>query len=508
MKNKAFTLTELIAVIVIIGLILLTAVPAVYKLLTDNKNEKYEYYYKTVQEASEVYARANKDTLGNSLATGCTTTTVTKLVDEGFLKAYNKDDETVIDSQIIINNNYGKFSFDIYLKIGKGSTISYEKGEKKSTTSCTSYDPGLNSSLVAKLKNKYDTDGYITSNDNYVYYSGKLWRAIWLDKTKEQVKLVTDEIVGIIPFGSNNQFKNSYIEHWLNEYFLNSLYNPNKYLSNFNWGNSSTKKVGLISTTDIDKITYLSATPYNWTLTANGSDNVYLNDKSSKSYSSSYGVKPTIMLKSGIKAVVGTGTLSKPYQLEGNKIEAQANKKLNTRYSGEYVKINNDLYRIVNVIDNRTKLITAKEEDICDYKEFDEIYDEQSKTYKGLEINSFSELVTKGDWYLGDSSTSINYVLGNVNTNIKTFEVGVPMYGEIVYFTKKDIRNAFWTLTSISGEDNKMIGINPSGEINTINDKDMEAVCIKYLLYIKDEVTIIKGSGTESDPFVIKEAAE
>ena len=499
-KNRAFTLTELIAVIVIIGLILLTAVPAVYKLLLDNKNEKYEYYYKMVKEASEVYANTQKDLLGNSLNQGCISITVNDLVSGGFLKPYNKDGETVSDSQIIISNNYGSITFDIYLKIG-----TFEKGEKKTGYSCSGYI--LNNTLFETLKSndnsKPDDKGYITGTDNYIWYSGKLWRAIFVKNNK--VELVTDKIVGVVPFGDSSQFKDSYVEKWLNEYFLNTLYNPSKYLTTYNWmyrgtSYSSSKKVGLISKNDIDNVSYLNDSSYNWSLTYKDGSNVYINNGNTVSYSSVYGVRPAIFLKENVRIAGGTGTVLNPYQLEGNKIEAIENKKLNTRYSGEYVSINNKKYRIVDVLEGKTKLITV---DSYDNKTMDDIFDNKELIYKGLDTTSFSTLLTKGDFYLGDSSNSINYVFGNVNTNIKALNLGIPTYGELVYFTSLDINKEFWTLTADYSDSSKMVGITADGRKTIIGRESTKSV--KYLLFIDENVTIKSGKGIENEPFVIEE---
>ena len=71
MKNKGFTLIELIAVVVIMGMILLIVFPATSRLIRSNENKKYDNYYDAVQEQLELYARTRRDELGGIKGSGC-----------------------------------------------------------------------------------------------------------------------------------------------------------------------------------------------------------------------------------------------------------------------------------------------------------------------------------------------------------------------------------------------------------------------------------------------------
>ena len=55
MKKNGFTLTEMIAVIVIIGLIILVAIPVSQNLMANNKEDKYKLYVETVEKAIYTY---------------------------------------------------------------------------------------------------------------------------------------------------------------------------------------------------------------------------------------------------------------------------------------------------------------------------------------------------------------------------------------------------------------------------------------------------------------------
>ena len=512
MNKKGFTLAELIAVIVIVGLILLTAVPAVYKLLSNNKNQKYEYYYKMVEEAAYAYANTMKDDLGNSLSSGCINITVDKLVSYNFLKRYNINNETVSDSQVIINNNKGTITVDIYLKIGN-----YTMGEKKNDVDSTCVN-----NVVSKKNNLYDvfkninaiaSDGYVTIQKNYVWYSGKLWRAIWADSKKEYVKLVSSEIISTVPFmQSQNNFKYSYVESWLNEYFLSSLYNPNKYLVTYNWeyrkGMYSAKKVGLTSKKDLEKESYLTGTF--WTLTPTDDNKLYCSATASCANNTINGIRPAIYIKSTVNVIDGTdytGSKERPYQLEGNETKERSNELLNTRYSGEYVKGKNNKYRIVSVNSEVVKLISVEERPLkalqgVDYTLSSEIYNDIDSCAK----DDFSNLLIPGDWYFGEKNDyhTRNYVLGGgINSNIRSLKIGLPMYTEL-FANNESNTYCLWTLTRENNTDTKMITLK-NNKTSSLVTNDTNKCKYKYMVYIEGNTKILSGNGTLNNPFTIFE---
>ena len=91
MKKKGFTLIELIAVIVIMGLLLLIVLPATTRLMKENKNKKYDEYYNLIEKAALLYADSRKDDLGGVNASGCIDTSVEFLVKNKYLKEFDED---------------------------------------------------------------------------------------------------------------------------------------------------------------------------------------------------------------------------------------------------------------------------------------------------------------------------------------------------------------------------------------------------------------------------------
>ena len=245
---------------------------------------------------------------------------------------------------------------------------------------------------------------FITGTDpnNYIWHSGKLWRAVSIDPSDNSVKLVTQWNISAIPynFSGNTSFKGSYMEQWLNDTsidgFLENLREPDKFIKicNATMTTDTTKPakttmitdtVGLLNiyeytmnykNTDYQKA-YLNNGLYWWTLTPYDGSTVryvyYVCDNYYNNSTNSYGCRPSINLKSTVKIIDGDGTSDNPYKLEVDN-DSPTGALLSTRYSGEYISFGtgeNNLYRIVsheNGTGNKiTSTITLKENEIFKY---------------------------------------------------------------------------------------------------------------------------------------------
>ncbi len=239
-------------------------------------------------------------------------------------------------------------------------------------------------------ENQYD-DGvatFITGEDpnNYIWYSGKLWRAVSVNNEAKTVKLVTQWNISAINYSSGStDFAGSYMEEWLNDTtvdgFLGNLRNYENFIvTDARWdatqdnrelgsitrpdeSTSVTSAVGLLNMYEYQSSYYgttysngyLNNGLYWWTLTPYSTS--YVRDVSSDGYTDIYnpsdaiGVRPSINLKSNVKIVDGDGTEENPYRLEGDNDNSLSGTLLNTRYSGEYIRFGNNennLYRIVS----------------------------------------------------------------------------------------------------------------------------------------------------------------
>ena len=273
----------------------------------------------------------------------------------------------------------------------------------------------VNNPSDTSCKTKVEEDGitYISGtkdciNFNYVWYSGKLWRitAINPDGT---MKMITDDVITNVSYGNDFNFYDtskkgdttytgSYIYQFLNEDFLDTLYNYSNIITLDNTWNTSTvttienkiPTTSLINNTSIGKNTpvgllnsyeyylsykntsyssgYLNVGYYWRLLNPYSSSNVwsvgYSGYGSYSNPSDAYGARPSINLKSNIQLSGGSGTKDDPYTISGDKEQPTINTTLlNTRTIGEYVVFDEDgdtstkeLYRIVEIEDGKVKL--------------------------------------------------------------------------------------------------------------------------------------------------------
>ncbi len=233
--------------------------------------------------------------------------------------------------------------------------------------------------LASNLGNgsTYDdgVDIFITGEDpnNYIWYSGKLWRAVSVNNEAKTTKLVTQWDISTInydddSYDDSSAFAGSYMEEWLNDTtvdgFLGNLREPDKFIvTDAKWdatiddrvlGNITrpngttivTDTVGLLNLYEYQMsytgTTYSNGylnnglywwvlTPYRtfrvWSVNYNGGANLDLS-----SYAN--GVRPSINLKSSVRIVDGDGTIDNPYRLNGDNDTNLSGTLLNTRYSG------------------------------------------------------------------------------------------------------------------------------------------------------------------------------
>ncbi|HIS38058.1 MAG TPA: hypothetical protein IAB45_00910 [Candidatus Onthousia faecavium] len=239
---------------------------------------------------------------------------------------------------------------------------------------------------------------FITGTDpnNYIWYSGKLWRAVSIDTSDNSVKLVTQWNISAIPYNEedNTAFAGSYMEEWLNDTSVDGFLGNLRDYENFIKLDSVWNATLTTSTSKPAETTMVEApvgllNVYEYTMSYSGTtiSNGYLNNGLSwwsvtpstlstvryvdyrgsvfnESPSYVYGVRPSINLKSSVKIVEGDGTADNPYRLSGDNDTNLSGTMLNTRYSGEYVRFGsgeNNLYRIVSHENGMGTKITSAE---------------------------------------------------------------------------------------------------------------------------------------------------
>ncbi len=416
-------------------------------------------------------------------------------------------------------------------------------------------------------ENQFDdgVDTFITGEDpnNYIWYSGKLWRAVSVNNEVKTTKLVTQWDISVISYDNDSSaFEGSYMEEWLNDTtvdgFLGNLREPGKFIvtdsvwdttEDFNGLGSITRPDGTTTVTApvglLNVYEYQSSyhgTTYSngylnngliwWTLTQVGEDLRIIIDHGIMYMNApidSYGVRPSINLKSDVKIVDGDGTIDNPYRLEGDNDSNLSGTLLNTRYSGEYIRFGNDennLYRIVSHENGTgTKIVSAeplKNSDTFITSAFGDTVTFSSTNTIGTFLNgdyltsyvdsTYSDMIEDSTtWYLGTVGSGTSYklakytdVTGNTATsNVTQAKVGLLRMGELMagQFDRYANNLTYWMLTPYSASHMRVVYYNGDGYYYFVPN---DTYGIRPSLNLKSNVVITGGNGTKNNPFQIE----
>ena len=413
--------------------------------------------------------------------------------------------------------------------------------------------------------NTYDdgVDTFTTGQypNNYIWYSGKLWRAVSVNNEEKTVKLVTQWNISTISYDNDSSaFAGSYMEEWLNDTtvdgFLGNLREPEKFIKidskwNASMMNDISKPpseeeggtivedaVGLLNVYEYvmsgDNGSYSVNDLYWWTLTPYDANSLWrmrddgLKQQSSLDYSCN-GVRPAINLKTDVKIVDGDGTIDNPYRLEGDNDTNLEGTLLNTRYSGEYISFGageNNLYIIVShETDKLTKITSA--EPLKENENYKKLAFGNNSTFSttstmGLFLNgeylTSSNYITNeqasmieenSTWYLGTVTDKQSYKLAKyTDENMAGYaqstkaKVGLLRYGELTtgQFDSFNNNSDYWTLSPADKTNawyEKELG-NMSANYGTSNTRG-----IRPALNLKSNVIITGGDGTLQNPFTL-----
>ena len=413
-----------------------------------------------------------------------------------------------------------------------------------------------------------DIDGtryvYGQTEDNYLWYSGKLWRIVSINGDGS-VKLVTQGNMTTLAWdtsSTNTDYSTSQIHTWLNNEFLPTLYDVNNLLVDSTWdyttyvSGTATKvepvnyveneKVGLLTIYDYYKAgsssSFLNNGYHWWTMSphTDGSRVWYVySDGTAYSLSptSTRGVRPSVNLKSDIQIMGGSGTKSNPYVIGGDKDTGVNSELLSNRISGEYVNFNDVLYRIVGTEEINGQTLTKIT--MADYslnknslttslafgasssqRIFSPTYgiglyleewyqaDSTSETYATTYIkDNYKAMIAtateeKVEWYTGPTSgIDIDYTLSKQGTPVSA-TIGLGYYGEM-------FSSQFGDGYSSSTNTWLMTIYSSSGVWNVYydgsayNSSPTSSRGVRPSMYLKSDVKIADGFGMPHDPYIL-----
>ena len=432
----------------------------------------------------------------------------------------------------------------------------FEIVKKETVADYVLADPGPNGDTY---DDGYDT--FITGEDpnNYIWYSGKLWRAVSVNNEAKTTKLVTQWDISAITYSSRSTaFAGSYMEDWLNDTtvdgFLGNLRDYENFIvTDAKWNatrtTSSSKPpettivedaVGLLNYYEYvtsyrganSSTGYLNNGLYWWTLTPYSSSSVRIvhtdGRASTDSPSNARGMRPSINLKSSVKIVDGDGTVDNPYRLNGDNDTNLSGSVLSSRYSGEYIKFGNDennLYRIVSHENGTgTKIVSA--EPLKSSGEFITMNFGSTATFsstntigtflKGDYLTSYVDstyidmIEDSTTWYLGTVGSGSSYSYKNakytdasgtaITSNVAEAKVGLLRFGELMsgQFDRYGNNTHYWTLTPYSSSSVRYVDYIGYGNNNSPSSFSFG---VRPSVNLKSNVQIVNGDGTLNSPF-------
>ena len=483
------------------------------------------------------------------------------------LTSIGSNPNRILDSGTIEGKGTNEYSLNLWITDEVDGNYSDQVFSGKLRVEVSQERPTVAETLLANIPkdNLYDDgiDTFITGEDpnNYIWYSGKLWRAVSVNNEAKTTKLVTQWNISAVPYSSvNATFEGSYMEEWLNDTtvdgFLGNLRDyknfividavwdatmDNRELGSITRPNGTTtvsKAVGLLNIYEYQSSYhgttyengYLNNRLSSWTITPYSPTRVFYvyhnGNVDTNEYWNAAGVRPSINLKTNVKIVDGDGTIGNPYRLAGDNDTNLSGTKLNTRYSGEYITFGvgeNTLYRIVSH-ENGTGTKITSADPLKDNERFKTmnfgntilfsntntigifLNGEYLTSYVGNDyINMIEDNTT---WYLGTVGRATSYKLAKyTDTSMSEYaikteaKVGLLRLGELMagQFDSSGYTKNYWTLTPYSTS--IMRYVNVYSYANFYEPSAMYG--IRPSLNLKSNVIITSGAGTKSDPFVL-----
>ena len=339
------------------------------------------------------------------------------------------------------------------------------------------------------------------SNDNYLYYLGRMWRIVGIDKDGN-IKLITDEVQTTLPYNINDKFDESDINTWLN-------INDNEYSGIFEKSLKGTVNIvkqndnvsSLLTKKEYERLGKNSFVIDNnnfWIVDEESNKILYVNNKGeikedNEDYDT-YAVKPTIVISNQILYTSGNGTIDNPYIIDNSVKE-----KITDAYVGEYLNYGGYTFRIIDVNDISVKVALDGYIDTNEYSysKYDNTFSIRegigyylnNEFYNSLANNNY---IIDSKYYTGSYSYNDNY--SYLNTYLDKVDAKVGLYKIGDFFITS--YNEYSTLTPSEASKQTIYVINKNRKL--FADLIDSAYKVRPVLLF-----IIEGNGTKEKPFEI-----
>ena len=556
--KKAFTLVELLGVIIVLAVISLIVFPIVDKSIKTSKEDSLNSIIKTIEKAAQEYVV--REHMGY-------TTSYDKVdLDELIATGYLKDN--------IINpvTNEKMNGCVIYKWQSEYNQYQYEYDEECHmennliSTLLEQYKEGETTGLV---KDAYNPNLYYYKGtneqvaNNFLWYGGHQWRVLEFDTEANTITLITQQpLTAIQPasvvWESKDAYESSYINTWLNDYFWNSLNSSiqsNIQTSTFNIGIytdvdeiTTTQRVGLLDEDQYKRAgeadSFLDIKNNFWLGNRSSSSNVrYVYNHGStgingnligSSVSDTFGVRAVIKI-SDITITGGDGTLTSNYKTDDkatNTNNVQVGEYINVPYSGNDNACGDDnmcTFRVVSKDDDSIKVVLngllpneSKYGSSSTISTSHTIYTSLSTFAEG--ISDTYRYTGNKTFYIGDypyvSGTGQNYKA--VQDETLEASIGLPTVGEM--FSGNDIdlsTSSTKTFVDVGTIENSTVSsyywmmnrFNSSRVRFVRNDGNLNyfspsiALGVRAVIYLKSgtsAITFTGGEGTPQSPYELE----
>lgn len=373
------------------------------------------------------------------------------------------------------------------------------------------------------------------ADNNYVKFGGYIWRVIRINKDNSITMISEDSIISLA-YGNISNYNKSQINNWLNPInnekhtgiFYSMISDNKEFLVNTKTCHDSfddISSIGCFETDNDHLITLLSMKDYAlaggnssylnngtsfWTTNKNNNNEFWYISEEGKAGNSDvdfeHGIRPVITLKPDVKLVSGTGSSDDPYIIKEHKPKI-----LKDTYVGEYINLNNSLWRIVAKEDKSIKLVSeeyiknSKDEDYQTYyskkNNLSKLNDNTGVLYylNNTYYKKFKEkdILVKGKFYNGTYDNNNNYNYKTVYSSSITAYVGLLSIAEPFSYNSENVftmtRNINNELSIFIIDENK----------NLFEDSISNKHYIRPVIYVKNDITINNGDGTYLSPYIL-----
>lgn len=468
-------------------------------------------------------------------------------------------------TEVIIDNSKGSINGEPW-KLGVGTKIKYLKNNEivniPETTILEKAKELVYTNNTCDSTKSYTYMGgcYLKANankelKNHIWYNGFLWRIMGIN-SDGTVRMITEENVSSLNYGSSTTFIDSYADEWLNEYFYNKLSNENglrdiitinnnvPYFCSGNTTSTSstnttcndipiTRKVGLISLDEFNLAggfnSYLNTTQSFLTMTKEtpteeritGVYVVYDSVSTALAMDAIAGLRPVINVNPNTLITSGTGTLNNFYVLKEYKGSKNVTGTLAKAKIGEYVKFNNKNYRVVENGET-TKLILDEygyfEYEYIGHNSVINVLNSIGLDYltEGKDKEKLQSSILTGKWYRNTyTGGSYEIPLNEEGVTPLELKVGLIRVGEMLSgqsysiltnngteISNKSNAKIYSTMTTIDSELYDWWGIVENGIMEVTSSMILDLG--RPVINISSEYNLISGNGTLGNEYIIE----